>query len=1280
MASSEPGTRRVRLGKYEILAHVATGGMGAVYKARDMELGREVALKVLLPETAAKPHMLERFRREARSAAKLRHENIVTLYEFGENHGTFYLALEFVEGIDLHDYITKKGKLAVADALEIMTQAGRALAHAHRQGIVHRDIKPSNFLIAHKDGRMVIKLTDFGLAREAGDADFRVTKDGSTVGTVDYLAPEQARDSSSADIRSDLYALGCTAYHMVTGQGPFSEGTLTERVLKHISEPAGDVRRLNPDVGPGLAAVLQRLLNKDPADRYQTPDSLLADLEVLSRSGDRPDSRPALLAEEPGLIPLDEETPSKNGRPPPADTVHNEPILEKQEPEPKPASSTTKSVPRKRATAKPPSAPRVPARPTPVPQAESPRTPPPRRAPASSASVQSTARRLERMADGPLAPPVPLPVKKYSLPTWWPLGAAGGLGLLIALVVIAVMARSDNPTDTPHPDESPRQVDNGHQKKQESSVVSADVPIIPTQPGTTGLPRLFEPRPPIDIARLRTEIEGPFAEAVPEVADLTLRVGRAGGTTAASFRSLAEACAMVPTGKTALIEIHDNGPLFEADLPILKDKNLWIRGAAGFRPIISWDLAGERKARPFWLSLENGRLRLEKLNFVCKWGEAGSLGPATLFELTNGQFHASDCVFSVAGKHPRGLSLLRLQGDRPSQCEWTRCHGRGTDLTFVNLQGPGAEVMIRDSLLVSGDRPLIESASRGKEPATVRVLRSTLAGCKTLLWLHPADDPVPPLYWIGCDSLLAQSDARADGDLILAEKGVVKWRAVNCVYAGWKNLRGGSQMISATSPDALSRLGEEPEAQRVLLATWPVGPRTDPAEVPAVAFRTVGTPAGFAALTGTTGQALGSDVTRLPESRTTWLSLTYDPYTLAPPSPPSGDAPPIVTDEDGLYHGEVIDLDKVADLGLYLRRKLQPHNPQGMQPAARVMLHLAGKGEKQTSPIHFKGVHLVLYGVPPPEEQMEGVSLTARLDTIGDRPALIEVTDGTLEIINLPIRLAGGNLTPVSHHLLRVHGGDLRLFGCRLQGPLGYKTEPYEGLIRFEGSGKEALRDAFSCAIEQCVMQSGKTVLKVARTGAKLLIKRSVLLATEDALAFEPGEPSMTREGTLRVQCLLENNTVAVRRAAFFLGDFPAVGMREPLAIHAVANAFLAPFGESPGQARIITGSARTLEGGGWLWQGRGNAFDAKHLGGLASPDDPTAGGPFARWQRAVGSAGEQRPILLDLTRNKQTTVSLVRPELERLALPLALRKQLGPDRDLPGADLEQLGIISKTK
>jgi serine/threonine-protein kinase len=276
-----PSRRGQRFGKYEILAHIATGGMGAVYKARDSELGREVALKVLPPSMASKGTMLERFKREAINAARLRHENIVTLYDWGKVKETYYLALEFVDGIDLGEHINRKGRLDPQEAKLIIIQAARALEHAYQNGLVHRDIKPSNFLIAQSSSGMLIKLTDMGLSRSTDDEDFRVTKAGTTVGTVDYMSPEQARDSGAADIRSDLYSLGCTAFHMLAGQAPFPEGSLTERLYKHCESAPPNLLEINPKVPPPLWGVLERLLAKRPEDRYATPQELIDDLLQL---------------------------------------------------------------------------------------------------------------------------------------------------------------------------------------------------------------------------------------------------------------------------------------------------------------------------------------------------------------------------------------------------------------------------------------------------------------------------------------------------------------------------------------------------------------------------------------------------------------------------------------------------------------------------------------------------------------------------------------------------------------------------------------------------------------------------------------------------------------------------------------------------------------------------------------------------------------------------------------------------------------------------------------
>jgi serine/threonine protein kinase len=280
---SQPGAR---IGKYRLLEHIATGGMGSVYRALDEALNRVVALKVLLPQASAKASLLERFKREARHAARLSHPNIVTLYDCGEVEGIFYLAMEFIQGIDLAEYIRRRGQLDPEEARRMTIQAGKALEHAFSQGLTHRDIKPSNLLLTREGDRLRVKLTDMGLARTVDEEQFRVTRDGTTVGTVDYMSPEQARDSAAADVRSDIYSLGCTLYHMLAGRPPFNEGGLGQRIYQHQSVEPTDVREHNPQVPAGLWAVLRRMLAKDPADRYQTP----AELQQALKGANRPEA------------------------------------------------------------------------------------------------------------------------------------------------------------------------------------------------------------------------------------------------------------------------------------------------------------------------------------------------------------------------------------------------------------------------------------------------------------------------------------------------------------------------------------------------------------------------------------------------------------------------------------------------------------------------------------------------------------------------------------------------------------------------------------------------------------------------------------------------------------------------------------------------------------------------------------------------------------------------------------------------------------------------------
>ncbi len=251
--------------------------MGTVYLAEDPTLHRTVALKVLVKTDNTPPNLIRRFHAEAKTAAMLRHPNIVTVFDSGDADGHLFLALEYIDGPDLEKVIRKNGRVPVERSVEVIRQIARALDHAHALGIVHRDIKPSNILL-RRDGTAT--LTDLGLARAIDEsAASGITRAGFTVGTVDYMAPEQARSSKSADVRSDIYSLGCTWFHMLAGRVPFNEGDLTNKLRAHAQSPPPDPREADQRIPSGVVAVVQRMMAKKPDDRYQTPAELLADLD-----------------------------------------------------------------------------------------------------------------------------------------------------------------------------------------------------------------------------------------------------------------------------------------------------------------------------------------------------------------------------------------------------------------------------------------------------------------------------------------------------------------------------------------------------------------------------------------------------------------------------------------------------------------------------------------------------------------------------------------------------------------------------------------------------------------------------------------------------------------------------------------------------------------------------------------------------------------------------------------------------------------------------------------
>ncbi len=282
--------RGKRLAHFELIEAIGVGGMAAVLRARDSQLDRNVALKILPPDMAKDPENVLRFHQEARAAAKLDHENIARVFYYGEDQGLHFIAFEFVDGKNLRTILERRGKIPVREAIRYVLQIASGLEHAASRGVVHRDVKPSNIIVT-ETGRA--KLVDMGLARSMEKQnELGLTQSGVTLGTFDYISPEQAIEPRDADSRSDIYSLGCTLYHMLTGIPPVPEGTAAKKLHHHQHVLPQDPRQLCADIPDEVAMVLGKMMAKDLKDRYQRPIELVQHLMKVAHKVGAADDLP----------------------------------------------------------------------------------------------------------------------------------------------------------------------------------------------------------------------------------------------------------------------------------------------------------------------------------------------------------------------------------------------------------------------------------------------------------------------------------------------------------------------------------------------------------------------------------------------------------------------------------------------------------------------------------------------------------------------------------------------------------------------------------------------------------------------------------------------------------------------------------------------------------------------------------------------------------------------------------------------------------------------------
>jgi serine/threonine-protein kinase len=294
------------IGNYTILSRLGTGGMGTVYKARHRRMNRVVAIKMLWRDPSGHSDRPQRFQREVETIAQLSHPNIVIAHDAGESDAGLYLVMEYVDGCDLGSEVALRGPLAVADAVDCMIQAARGLACAHGHGIVHRDVKPANLL---RDTAGVVKVADLGLARlshsDANPVNASLTLAGSILGTADYIAPEQALDSADVDHRVDIYGLGCTLFFLLTGRPMYSARSLASLLLKHRDAPIPSIDRARADVPAELEEIYQRMVAKQPEDRFATMADVIRAVEHLKGAVVLSDARVALGdISQPSVSPM----------------------------------------------------------------------------------------------------------------------------------------------------------------------------------------------------------------------------------------------------------------------------------------------------------------------------------------------------------------------------------------------------------------------------------------------------------------------------------------------------------------------------------------------------------------------------------------------------------------------------------------------------------------------------------------------------------------------------------------------------------------------------------------------------------------------------------------------------------------------------------------------------------------------------------------------------------------------------------------------------------------
>ncbi|MDA0835334.1 MAG: serine/threonine-protein kinase [Planctomycetota bacterium] len=826
--------KKNRLGKYEIKKKIGAGGMGAVYLAVDVELNRTVALKILPREKAQNPTLVKRFKAEGQAAALLRHENIVTVYEAGEADGYLYLALEYVEGTDVHNLVAKRGVLPVKRSIEIIRQLTWALQHSYEQNIVHRDLKPSNFLIK-RDG--TVKLTDMGLARSIDEtAETGITRAGTTVGTVDYMSPEQARDSKAADVRSDIYSLGCSWYQMLTGEAPFSEGSLTNKLAAHATKSPPDPREKNEAVPEGVVAVIRKMMAKNPKDRYQTPAELLVDLDnnALTRGSISNDVLAALAGAEGEAEPVKKwASPSPSVELPPK--MEAVPLLSEEKQidistikiaggvllvaavvglfwwAAQSFSSNDGTVPISRHS--------IFQQGNEEGEGNSSNS-------AGNPNGEKNATPNGVSPTSPFGPPpgtdpsVPSPVIGGVSPNSTQVFGMGNTSLLATQAVGGIISRADEIEHLPDWSQNVEVL-------TQAGIVTAGSPVTPSSlsaPGASA-PRpkadvTIEPRSPPRYDFSPTSPSSPGVINSSQTPGNDSEPGKLPSHIAGSDSSLYAALMQLPP-EGGTIELTGSGPYFLPAIDLQGRQRIVLRAAEGFAPILVFrPEIDPEDTKASLIRISDSAVSLVGLNFVLVCDQVPPNESLTMIEVQSGDLTVHDCSFTLYGSRPGSVSAIRLTGegkwkgrvpDNQSRILFNRVYIRGNGLTGLAIDQPSSDIIVSNSLFVTGSAPVFSfhQSSPAGDQSTIssqncRVLSSTLVAESIWDIAEGTADQIPGMLINTVNSLIACSGENTDRPMFRAKgrfnassgdnaavSGPTRWldwKTKASVFCGWREL------------------------------------------------------------------------------------------------------------------------------------------------------------------------------------------------------------------------------------------------------------------------------------------------------------------------------------------------------------------------------------------------------------------------------------------------------------------------------------------------------------